>query len=279
MITSRTAHGLQHREDLIQKVEMHENVFKSILYIDSDNRITEDYSIARYQSSNILQSNVSKIGVKKVDIRYDIPNINSYNNILSFYSEVEAQTFTVILDIGHYNTAALMAHIVSVLNASASSIVFTGAASGESYTITGTTAFRFVQCSHIEKAKPLTGLYITQSITSITVRPRGLYTEYIDFVISELKDGQIIGNLFTKDNRFSEQGHIIRVLLTGEQPGLILNLSREITNIQYNLIRKKQLNSLNIEVYDQWGEALYREYLNDKAVDYFGYRMEISVMV
>lgn len=250
----------------------------STLYINSDDRTTKSYSDARYESSNILQQNIKQIGIKDIHIENDIPNINTANNAITFFTDAY---YTVFLTPGYYPKNTIITQIITQLNASPAAIVFSEVVNGDIITLNGSVPFRFVSTrenqgnsSHIDKGRPNSGLYSTTNlITSMIVRPRGLYTEYIDFIAPLIKDGQSIANLFTKDNTFGDSGHLFRAVLTSN------TFTKQIETIHYSLLRQKKIDSLEIRVYDQWGDLLFEEYNNNNIVDTFRYNLELSILI
>lgn len=298
MIKPRHNTGFQHPGDVVQAVEIHENAIKSVLYIDSNDRVGGGYSNARYEGGNILQQNVQKIGVKEYYIDYRIPNVNGYNNYISFYSAVDNNYYEVELDVGLYTPALLMDMIVTKLNSSPSAVIFSHILRPDKMTLfNGSSPFRFLntadiqslglnlRSNHIDRARPLTGLYRSDAVLDeMVISVRGMYTNTIDVICRELRDGQIIGNMFCVDNSFSDSAHVIRIILN--PPIETINgdgsqvFSDEIRNIHYNLIRQKRLNTLTVDLYDEFGLPLYQTSdMNGETIDYFRYNIEMSIVV
>ena len=251
--------------DTFMKVETHPNSHISLLNVYSEDRLTNStYASASYSTGGeILTSNINKLALFSYDFRYCISNINARNNVISFMSSNTGPTVhSVTLTSGHYTRDTLMAHITFKLDTltGVTGLTFTaGLLSDCVYLISSAGGdFRFVSSSHMDRAAPCSGLIITASlINSMVVTVGGQYTNYIDVTIDKLRDAQIIGNSFTKDNVFPILDHMFRIPISQPEGSAYVLQREQLYNLNYVSIRNKQLTTLNIALYDQFGELIF----------------------
>lgn len=267
--------GLSHNfntHDKVQKVESHVRV-RSRLFVNSEDRVANTgYDNAQYTSgSSIMKAQVQKIGLEsfKFDISY--PNVNSRNKEIIFFSNISGTNHTVLLDEAFYIVPDLITEIISKLNSvtgasglTFSAVVAPGSLSNYILTCVGG-SYRFLPSSHINRGKPLSGLFSTPTLVtpaeSVSIVCLGFYTSYIDIVCNPLRDGHHIPDLFTSDQKFSNGGHIYRVHVTEyDELGINkLQVSKEVIlpEIEFSQFRSKQLENMTIQLYDEFQQLIY----------------------
>lgn len=250
--------------DESMKVEVHPNAHTSLLNVYSEDRLTNStYASATYTiGGEILQSKINKIALTSYDLRYCISNINKRNDEITFFSSNSGLEHTVIIGTEHYTNTLLIAEIITQLNTvtGASGLTFSGVeivdCVFELLTIGG--EFRFVSSSHIDRAGPCSGLLITtNTVSEMLITVGGQYTNYIDVVIDTFRDAQILQNAFTKDNKYPTNGHMYRIVVDQTDENAYININKQIENLSYVSVRNKEINTLFISLYDQFGELIY----------------------
>lgn len=253
----------------------------SILFIDSDERLSGPTNNATYRSEEMVSSDVAMLAVNKVHLRYNIPTINLNNAVVTFFSTASGLEHTVVLTEGYYTPATLMTELQTRLNtvSGASLITFTTTlltGSTTTYTISATGTFRFLSSSQVDRGLPCTGLFpMTVASASITIVAKAMYTSYLDFCITSLTEGQTRANSFSHYTKFPNSAHMLRQH-TNVDRGVYndIIIDREIHNLHYNKIRRRKLSELTIEIYDEFGSLFYEN--ND--ITYLSYALEISLL-
>lgn len=290
-ITLRNQTGLTfpQEKDHVSHVETHSKI-RSRLFINSEERLTNTgYDEARYFSgSSIIKSPITKIGLESFKMSIAYPNVNSRNNVITFFSSVSAINHSVTLDTAFYTIPDLMTEIQAKLNSvtGASGLTFTitvfpGSLNSFEITVAGG-SYRFVSSSHIDRARPLSGLFAFPTVTNqpVVVVSLGFYTRFIDVVCNDLRDGIHLPNLFSGENTISNSGHIFRIFVDDYTEAgvnkLYVNKDVKLPIIQYSSFRPKQLQNLSITLTDEFNEALFSPdqtvgglTQNIKYVDYF----------
>lgn len=255
----------QSPQDEALKVEIHHNAHTSILNVNSEDRTAgSTYASAHFQiGGEILQSKINKLALYYYRLDYCISNINERNNIISFFSTNSAAEHTVTLTPGHYAIDALVNEIITQLNSvdASSGLTFDKDILTEcTYNITSTGGdFRFLPSSHINRAGPCSGLFSTLAPTNnMIITVGGEYTKYIDVVIPAFRDAQILENSFTKDNTFPTNGHMVRIDISPTEEDSVYKIESSLVfNLNYVSIRNKELSTLDVFIYDQFGEPIY----------------------
>lgn len=274
-------------QDTMLKVECHQPPHISLIHIDSNDRLPfTTYANPRFEiGSDIIARHVNKIAVSDISLSSNIPNINIHNLNIRFESITGIHD--VDLTTGFYTVPQLMLHIQTRLNTltGASGLTFSIVQEfGNYYNVSvnvGLT-FKFLTSSHIDRAEPLSGLYITDDfVNSIKVSADGLYTRFIDFISADIRDSQIIENHFTKDYTFSVLNHFYRYdVLVGDKPYVD---KIQITNLSYATVRQKEKNIISMEVYNQFGDLLYSPVINygiqTVNIELFKFKFKLSISV
>lgn len=271
--------------DEVLKVESHSPPHLGIVHIDSMDRLEyTTYSTPRFEiGGEIIRRTINKLALSEIQIFSNIPNVNEQNTNIRF--ETATGIHSVDLFVQYYTVPDLMAHIITRLNtlSGVSNVVFSLInLYGNFYKITGTLGFKFLSSSHVDRAEPLSGIYITDNfVIDLFVSADGLYTRYIDFLSSDLKESQILENLFTKDYAYSIINHLYRYdIIEGTKP---YSDKLQIKNLSYSSVRSKERNILSLTLYNQFGDLLYSptiQYNNQKVnIDVFKYSLKLSVSV
>lgn len=253
----------------VQRVESHDSKNISILHIDSMDRLPiTDYSAPRFSSNNdIVKNDIVKMAVSEISIYYNIPNINVTNNTISFESSLGlvGTIYTVTIPTGFYDVPTLMAEIVVQLNSvsAASDLKFTLTTNlSNTYLISsekvggGVGLFKLLSSSHIDRAESLSGLYPTLArISSQLVSPQGLYTRYIDFLSVDIRENQVLPNLFTKDLNYGIINHFYRYYI--KDGTTTFSDIKEIKNLSYVPTEPKTKQIFELQLYNQYGDRIY----------------------
>lgn len=248
--------------DKALKVEVHPNAHTSLLNVYSEDRTTNStYARADYEiGAEILQSKVNKLALSSYDLRYCISNINPRNDTIIFFSSFSALQHTVIIPNEHYTVNGLIMAIVTALNSvtGASGLTFSfdplGACTYDLKSAGGD--FQFISSSHIDRAGPCSGLFITSApVSSQIVFIGAQYANYLDVIIENFRDAQILKNSFTKDNTFPINGHMFRITIN--QTDEYVSITEEVKNLNFVSIRNKELTTLQILLYDQFGDLVF----------------------
>jgi hypothetical protein len=252
-------------DDKYLKVETHANGHTSLLNIYSGDRNSNTtYASAQYSiGGEILQSKVNKTALFSYNMTYCIPNINFRNGIVKFYSNSGlGSTHSVVIVENHYSVADLMTALTTALNTESGSSGLTFSTNklwGCVYRLTSVGGgFRFLSSSHVDRAAPCTGIFITQTeTTSMLLNVGAQYTNYADIVIEQLRDAQILQNSFTKDNIFPVVDHVFRIPIFQPDGLALIYIDEQIKNLNHVVIRNKQINNLTVNIYDQFGELIF----------------------
>lgn len=249
----------------------------SILYVDSDERVSNNTNDASYTSSEIIRQEVSRIGVKKFHVRYNVPTINPRNSIVTFFTPASGTNHSVTITEGWYSPGSLVTELIIRLNSvsGASLCTFSAVGGNSIYTITGTVPFQFLSSTNVDRGVSSTGLKVMDApATTLRIHVKSFYTSYLDFCVPALKEGQTRANTFTKFTRFPNSEHLFRVHVNTER--LVYDnivIDREVQNINFNKIRQRKLSTLEIQVYDEFGELCY-----DTDVQYISYALELLLL-
>tara|TARA_R110000772_G_scaffold229897_1_gene340709 strand:+ start:306 stop:1199 length:894 start_codon:yes stop_codon:yes gene_type:complete len=288
ILRSRNGLTLPQHSDHVQQVETHSKV-RSRLFVNSDERlINTGYDDAQYQSgSSIMKAPVSKIGLESYKISTSYPNVNSRNDTITFFSNQSGINHTVVLDHAYYIIADLITEIQSKLNSvsGASLLTFTftlfpGSTNTYELAVAGG-SYNFLPSSHIDRAAPLSGLYVTDTTNQTQlIVAKGFYTRFIDVVCNELKDGVHMETLFTGENTISNSGFVERIHMDEyTEVGvnkLFVTKELKVPVINFSSFRSKQLRNISITLTDEFNDKLFSPNQsagattqNVKYVDYF----------
>ena len=178
------------------------NVVSSNLYVDSDDRTEGNTTDSIYYNrSNLVDSQVSSIGLKFVDLQYYIPNSNENNRHYSFQLEGSPTIHPFILPAQNYDDAMVLLTAIKdamVDKVGALVITITPIAGTIKFKFHSTTPFKFVQSTGISYGVNLHGLKYTDGFTNEqTVTPKLFYTGYIDMFITDIKNAQVLRHSYT----------------------------------------------------------------------------------
>lgn len=260
------------------------NSHQSTLYIDSDDK-NGFYNAGTYENpGKLIRQDISQIGVKKVVINYNIPNVNTLNN--NFIFSIGEAIYNIIVPIGYYaDILEFMTALTIEMNLAQGVTVF-------SYLTTpfpgglvasGGTLWAWRVCNGISN-NSLHGLfYFEGSTNSQTVSGNMLYTEYIDILISRVKDAQITTNTYTSIKPYDTKEHIARIYLDNHgQSGVSEKIITTFENVDYFPYRKRQLTQFKIDMHDEYGNLLYVDSQtisgSSYEIKYLTYEIELSLL-
>ena len=250
------------RNSVIQRVEAHEPKNTSILHINSFDRVdTTKYSDPRFQTTgDIMKADIAKIAVNEVDISYNIPNINSQNNVIKFQlgpPPAIPTTYTFVIPSRFYTVPDLMTTITGLLTAASAATFTLSNPTHGLYGIKCDEPFRFISSSHLDRAECLSGLIITEAFSDVimSVIAEGLYTRYLDFLSVDIRENQVLPNLFTANNTYGTINHFYRHYIEdGTTP---FREVKQIVNLSYVPTSPKTKKIFKMQVFNQFGDLVY----------------------
>jgi len=262
---------------------------ESQLYLSSDDREPGNLvNNSLYDNtSDIIRQQITHIGLKDYYIESNIPNVNPQNNVITFFSSSSGLNHTVSIVLGSYSSPDLMTAIITALNTvtGASGLTFSVVlVHGITYDLSSAGGnFIFLSSTHIDRARPLSGLFTTENPSNVMrVVVRGHYTRYIDIIIDDAKTGSVLSNSFTKQTKFSDMGHLHRIVLVDElDKKNTLIVRNEVNTIHYTRIRKRNIKTLRVELFNEFGDLLESPVQllgsDPYAIDYFKYLFTFSL--
>lgn len=272
------------KNDEVVQVLNFNNSQQSRLFINSNDKTGGNYARSSYDNKGkLVRQDISQIGFKKIVLNYNIPNINTTNNVFRF--AIGEGTHTVTVPIGYYPTLqAFMTELASQMSAQGA-FTFTYTPNGTgSGVLTCDEDWRWLACIGINNNRPHGLFYFDGSHGSQTAIGDMLYTEYIDILISRVKNAQITINTYSQNRPFDNKEHVARIYLPSNV-GKIDEFNKIIDNftiVDYFPYRKRQLTQLKIDLYDEYGELLYTkpESINSSnyEIKYLTYNIELSLV-
>jgi hypothetical protein len=254
-----------------QYVRIRSNNMSWIALDSNDKRITNPtpQDCVDFSLSNITTRKIKRFGLESAFYNWPIPNVNTRNNIITFFSSFSSTTHTVTLTEGFYQTlTALSTEMQTQLNsvAGASGLTFTlSIPANLGYVLDMTTvggSFYFTDtCKFITKGLHL--LHMPSGVTKLTNSLRTgqadlQYTRWFDIVSFQLD--QYNKNPFTS-SRNGEQNIVARIYMgTAQTPWIPDYGYRDYlqNNIRYvNFNRDQSLANIDFKVYDEFGDPLY----------------------
>ena len=258
--------GESRNVDEAQNVVIFPNVLSSDLYIDSDDRISNNISTGIYNNkNNLLTAQVSRVGLKFVDMHFNIPNSNDRNNtyIVEFVGGTGAKTKT--LPVKNYETAdELYIDIVDMLVEAADDDGLVAVISIDLnidgiYVINSNIGFKFSVCSGISFGGNLHGLIYTAGfVKTYKIIPNLFYTRYIDILIDEIIDAKVMSHKFSKPKRFNTSNHLSRLYIPFDENNVQkINFQRETVNINYYPFRHRDVSEFQISLVDEFQQPIF----------------------
>lgn len=242
---------------------------RSILLLDSrDNPLQTDKTNINFStvknvgdSPDILTCDISRFKIDAVTINYVSPNINPYNNVVTFFSTFSLAFHTVTLTEGFYSTPVLLLNeLITQLNSvGASGLSFTATLlSGGRYQLLASGGMYFfdlnslammrVQPLALPRSQIATSSKIGGTLTANTL----FYTRYIDIVSPTISAYEKIRTVSTNLNN----NIICRIYLqSGNTPQYIVYFNTP--NISYNYLDIQSIYTINMQLRDEFGNALY----------------------
>lgn len=246
------------------------SISSASIYLSSSDPVQETNKVNMLMSTikssrdnaNTLFSNICRVKVSNVHVRYITPNVNARNNQVIFFSSNSNLFHEVLLTPGFYSTTE---DLITELQDSLNSI------SGVSGLTFSFSTFPNQPDTYILSS--IGGNYIFADDCSACVKGRNLYNLPVDLTPTNAK---LIGtmNLFyttfidfcsvtltkyakVKDNSTGYASNIIlRAYITDpRQPHSFTQEDRELTAFNYN--SGDSVNLIDIQLYDEFGELLY----------------------
>ena len=275
--------GEQRQVDKAENVVVFPNVLTSNIYIDSDDKLTGgSYTDSFYvNKNNIVTSQVSRVGLKFVDMFYSIPNSNNRNNSYTVMVEGSAVEVNFSLPVKNYETATELfltndsTGLKFVMNAEilvqttlAPNIDFVELTAGV-WEMTSDIGFKFINSNGINFGNNLHGIGYTPGFTqSIKILPKLYYTRYIDILFTEIIDAKVLSHKFSESKRFNTSNHLTRLYIPFSTNNKQLkNFQRENININYYPVRHRDISDIRISLVDEFQEPLYMEVQNITTTD------------
>jgi hypothetical protein len=244
------------------------------LQLDKTNIV---YSTVRQlgDTQEVLATNISRFKISSVSIAYDSPNVNPYNNTVTFFSTFSLTEHTVNILPGFYATPTeLMNQLIFQLNSvGASGLTFSYVDLGANkfgLSSSGGMYFFNLDSSMVKFGSQLIGLPTDQIATNSKVvgTVNLFYTKYIDICSSTISEYEKIRTTSTNLN----YNIVLRLYLdSGNAPQYINYYT--VPDVSYNYLDAKPIYSLNFELRDQFGNLLYIQFPD------YGFSWGISLII
>jgi len=202
-----------------------------------------------FRGDDIDARNIKRIGVKEMNINWVIPNVNTSNNTITFYSDQSLAKHTVTIPVGFYSSRVLlMDDIVTALNTVTpqSGITF-------SRTFNPNTQLFTLDAAGGE-------YYLDPNCTAVAVQL--FYTRYVDVISPQI--GAYTRNPNRSNNR-TANNIVYRLyleevisgagtLIEGTFPLTLKRINNHIT--YYNFERSQDVQYLQFELRDEFGNLI-----------------------
>ncbi len=245
----------------------------SYLYMDTADRNENIEIIQKFifgSKNNLFSRKIKRFAVDFIKIDYNSPNVNIYNNQVTFFSTASGLNHTVVVPIGFYDFSSFAPALQTALNTA------TGA-SGLTWTITPSTNgqlqytlataggnYHFivdpVLSPMVVNGHHLVNLPYDQTNTaSKTAGSVNMYyTRYIDIVSFALL--QYDKNP-TNTTRFGTSNLLVRLFI--RNPTISQTLDFAIQNVRWvNFDITQSLTNIDISILDEFGNPLYIPFLS-----------------
>jgi hypothetical protein len=249
-------------DDLVQQVTNYPNYRSERIYMYSNDKKDGTYGQALYENDNsIVKRGVSGLGIEEVHLNYCIPNVNGRNNIISFQLDGGGVSTATITIKNYETTLFLFTEIVAKMNGAVIPDPFSFSINDDcTVDLISTTDFKFLNCPFINFGESLHGLYYTSGFVPLIKAVAHLqYTSFIDIVVSDMTNAQLAQSTYSIEQKFNTIAHIARVHVDEE-----ISIPRKIvkkydTKINYFPFRHRSLNSVNIQLVDEFNNTLYSQ--------------------
>jgi hypothetical protein len=247
------------------------------IFIDTEDSNSSNQNQFIVSKTGFLTSKIKRLGVGGLQYCLPIPNINIYNNSLTFHSSVSAANHTVSLTIGFYSLSAFITMLQTQLN------TVTGA-SGLTFTVTQRTNF----ANSINIAAAGGTFYLPPGLSSFETYGRYMcYLQY-DLVFSTSKNSSqsylvptrwvdVISDVFAEydknpvsSTRFGENHILYRLYCTYDRisnPRFEILENPNIRWVNYN--RDVSLANIDFKLRDEFGNDVYMDSLDDLMINLF----------
>ena len=267
--------GETRQTDSAQNVVIFPNVLSSDVYIDSDDRISGNVSNGIYSNkNNLLTAQVSRVGLKFVDMHFNIPNNNDRNNTYIMEFVGGSGPIPKTLPTRNYETAnGLYIDIVNMIVGASVDAGLVGYTltiipdDDRLYQFTSSVGIKFLVCSGISFGTNLHGLsYTSGFVNEYKIIPNLFYTRYIDILVNEIIDAKVMSHKFSQSKRFNTSNHLSRLYIPFESKDITdpasigkqkINFQRETVNINHYPFRHRDVSEFQISLVDEFQEPIY----------------------
>lgn len=282
--------------DSAQNVIVFPNTLSSDIYIDSDDKTDGSITEAFYTNkNNMVPSQVSRIGLKFIDMFYTMPNSNERNNNYNVMIVGSPVVVNFTLPIENFKTAeelfltleTAMEFEINFQTGIPIDINFLEFNNTNVWTMTGSVAFKFVSCNGITFGSNLHGIgYTAGFVSSIKIIPKLYYTRYIDIGVSDILDSKTLSHKFGEPKKFNISNHLTRLyipfvssisntvndltkkpekihVISKQEP----NFQRENVNINYYSFLHRDISDITITMTDEFQQPLIFETQTIDTVD------------
>jgi len=266
------------QEDFINVIN-YPSTRTSGLYIDSTDINFGGYEKSTYENTNnLIPLQISRLGLKYINMSYRIPNMNPLNNIFKFLIDgnpteilfafgttdwLDPQTMFMAIKQEMQTEALSQVGVVLVVD-------FTRQNGTDVWSMTSSIPIQFQQSIGITYGGNLHGMKYTPDgyFSEMLIIPRMYYTSYIDILISEIRDNSIVPHKFSSNKRFAESEHISRIYIpfvnriTDNNEVIARQMkefARENVNINYYAFRHRDVNSFQITLIDEFENVIATE--------------------
>lgn len=267
------------KNDMADQVITFPNPQSSNLFISSSEKIDGTYQLARYKNeSKLIDHQVTQTGLKYYRFNYSLSNSNPKNNTFFFELEGILMTWTATMPTENFITvASLMDELIMQLNMFIAPDVFAWTFSppltnNAIVILSCTKNFKFLDnSSAVNCGFSLYGIQSSNNFTSglqMSILPELQYTKYIDMLISEIKNDEILNASFSQSQNFDNKNHLYRIYIDDvvTVPRII---EREIINIDYFKLRNRDIFDIEISLFDEYKTPIYSEVFSGQNGDIF----------
>lgn len=223
-------------------------------------------------ANSLATRKIRRLGVSSVLFSTRIPNVNPTNNVVSFFSTVTAQFYSVTLTTGFYTTPALLvAELITKLNTvtGSSGITFSSvvnAIDANVYSINAVGGNYYFDPNSLMAKNGLFLINLNKNTTPAVTKTIGpiqlVYTRYIDVVSNELT--KYDKNPSASTDSIYKAGNILRIFLFSDitndnpNPGGPYSNYYTYENIRWlNYNRSQSIGPIDLKFFDENGNYLY----------------------
>ena len=209
----------------------------------------------------LLCEGISRFKIDNINMNYVSPNVNPYNNTITFFSTATLSYHTATLDIGFYDTPdALLIELVSQLNSIGASgltfnyVLLTGSPDRYELSSIGGMYFFDLTSPLIVNGRQLIALPEGQIADNLKIGGSVslFYTRYIDICSDLVSKYEKIKTTSTNSN----SNIIVRMYLDSGNEHRYINYS-DTPDISYNFLDVEPVYAIDFQLRDEFGNLLY----------------------